>query len=157
MPLVVLICFLSIVFACYSWYDWVIEGLLMWESFPYLTLLCVAMWVFKLEMCPNALSQTVHWYGVAELWVVSCFWRCAFCRNLFWHTWHSNGRSPVVEQIHYSLVLLYYIIGFCCQAVFSELARLFLLRAYIDISTFLLLFQGCWFFSAASIKYLEIH
>ena len=27
----------------------------------YLTLLCVAMCVFRFEMCPNALSQTVHW------------------------------------------------------------------------------------------------
>ena len=60
----------------------------------YLTLLWVAIWVLRFEIWPKALSQTVHWYGVAELWVVSCFCRWAFCRNRLWHTTHSKGRSP---------------------------------------------------------------
>ena len=36
-------------------------------SITYLMLLCVAIWVLRFDGCPKALSQTVHWYGVAEL------------------------------------------------------------------------------------------
>ena len=36
-------------------------------SITYLILLCVAIWVLRFDGCPKALSQTVHWYGVAEL------------------------------------------------------------------------------------------
>ena len=70
----------------------------MFFLLSHLTLLCVAMWVLRLDGCPNALSQMVQAYGVAELWVVSCFWRWAFWRKRLWQTAQANGLSP--KQYH---------------------------------------------------------